>query len=215
MSGNMGTWKPRTIWKNTMTSRLTANERDVLEDRLWAVPELRQIEPDDNQRGFMLEDMTDEELISLAARFDQPKQEQAQPVEQVKPKPEPVERSRERAPRVKRVESVKLAESFVEKNGKLYRREVWTSFDMLGNEAERTLDIPCGQRVRWEGRLVSASIVLHWLRTGDVVKRLPRDDAKPYRARIRSGGRLVHLGYFATAEERDAAIFSFKLGLTL
>ena len=197
-----------------MTSRLTANERNALEDRLWAMPEVKQIEPDDNQRGFMLEDMTDEELISLADRLGQAQQERAREVEQVKPEREPVKRSRERAPRVKRIESIKTGEKFIEKGGKLYRRETWASADLSGNEAERFLDIPCGQRVRWEGRLVSASIVLHWLRTGDVVKRLPRDDAKPYRARIRSGGRLVHLGYFATEAERDAAIFSFKLGLT-
>lgn len=197
-----------------MTSRLTANERDALEDRLWAMPEVKQIEPNDNQRGFMLEDMTDDEIIDLANRLEPVPQEQVQQVEYVKPEREPAQRSRERAPRVKRVESVKTGEKFIEKGGKLYRRETWISADLMGNEAERTLDIPCGQRVRWEGRLVSASIVLHWLRTGDVVKRLPRDDVKPYRARVRSGGRLVHLGYFATAEERDAAIFSFKLGLT-
>lgn len=197
-----------------MTSRLTANERDALEDRLWAMPEVKQIEPNDNQRGFMLEDMTDDELVSLADRLGQAQQERAREAEQVKPDREPTQRSRERAPRVKRVESVKTGEKFIEKGGKLYRRETWISADLMGNEAERTLDIPCGQRVRWDGRLVSASIVLHWLRTGDVVKRLPRDDAKPYRARVRSGGRLVHLGYFATEAERDAAIFSFKLGLT-
>lgn len=40
-----------------------------------------------------------------------------------------------------------------------------------------------------------------------------RRRAKSYRARLREGKRLVHLGYFATVEERDAAIFAYKLGI--
>ena len=45
------------------------------------------------------------------------------------------------------------------------------------------------------------------------VLEVARMRAKPYRARIRDDGRLVHLGYFATAEERDAAIFAYRIGL--
>jgi hypothetical protein len=37
---------------------------------------------------------------------------------------------------------------------------------------------------------------------------------KPYRARVRDGARLIHLGYFATVEERDAAMFAYRLGIT-
>lgn len=41
-----------------------------------------------------------------------------------------------------------------------------------------------------------------------------RRRAKRYRARVRESDRLVHLGYFATREERDAAVFAYRLGIT-
>lgn len=34
-----------------------------------------------------------------------------------------------------------------------------------------------------------------------------------FRASVRDGVRVVHLGYFATVEEREAAIFAYKLGI--
>lgn len=40
-----------------------------------------------------------------------------------------------------------------------------------------------------------------------------RRRAKPYRARVRTPGGLVHLGYFGSVEEREAAIFAYKLGI--
>lgn len=36
---------------------------------------------------------------------------------------------------------------------------------------------------------------------------------KPYRARVRTENGLVHLGYFATEEQRNAAVFAYKLGI--
>ncbi len=71
--------------------------------------------------------------------------------------------------------------------------------------------VRCGERVTFEGKQVSASIVLHWLKTGEWVTRTPRV-AKPYRAVIREGRTVKHLGRFATKEERDAAIVNHKLG---
>lgn len=183
-------------------------ERAKLEDRIF---DLSNLDMSD------IEAMSDDDLIDWMTRHELAKQAQAVEAEQIKPEREPVPRSRERAPRVKRIQSVKTGETFIEKNGKLYRREVWTSFDMLGNESERTIDIACGQRVHIDGRLVSASIALHWVRTGEWVARVPKPPkapAKPFRAVVRHEGKTKHIGCFATAEERDAAIFSFKLGLT-
>ena len=37
---------------------------------------------------------------------------------------------------------------------------------------------------------------------------------KPFRARVRTDNGLVHLGYFATEEERNAAVFAYRLGIT-
>jgi len=72
--------------------------------------------------------------------------------------------------------------------------------------------VHCGERVQWRGRTVSASIVLHWLRSGEIVARVPRE-AKPFRAVVRVGGKVKHLGRFATEAERDTAVFSFRLGV--
>ena len=43
---------------------------------------------------------------------------------------------------------------------------------------------------------------------------LARAKTKPYRARVRTPDGLLHLGYFATVEERDAAIFAYRLGIS-
>jgi hypothetical protein len=190
---------------------LTNEERVVLEDRCFGLSEVKNIEPDENRRGWMLEDMTDDELMIFIER-DQIRQ--ATIADQPTPEREKVSRPRERAARVPKIQSVKTAEHFIEKDGKLYRRETWTSANIFGDTSERHFDILCGQRVRWEGRLVSASIVLHWVRTGEVVAKVPRGERKPFRAQVRQGEKLVHLGYFATREERDAAIFAFRLGVS-
>lgn len=100
----------------------------------------------------------------------------------------------------------RLEDAFRIRDGRLYRLEV------LGGI---TYTIPCGPRVRFDDRVFNARVVMHYLLTGELLSRAPRATAvpKPFRARIRSNGRLVHLGYFATAEERDAAVFAHRLGL--
>jgi hypothetical protein len=70
----------------------------------------------------------------------------------------------------------------------------------------------CGERVLFEGRTRSASIVAHYLTAGEWVKRIPKP--RRIRAVVRDGARVVHLGYFATVAERDAAVFAHKLGIT-
>jgi hypothetical protein len=46
------------------------------------------------------------------------------------------------------------------------------------------------------------------LMTDVLIKRI-----KPHRARVRTPTGLVHLGYFATLQERDAAVFAHRIGI--
>lgn len=104
----------------------------------------------------------------------------------------------------------KVATSFVEKKGKLHRLETWRFFDAEGQQTYKDEFIRCGNRVMFEGRLVSSSIVLHWLRTGEKVSRVVKP-AKPFKAAVRVGAKVKHLGYFASKEERDAAVLMYRL----
>jgi len=92
---------------------------------------------------------------------------------------------------------------FVEHNGQLMRENVRTG-----------KRYPCGKQVSWQGRTTRASIVLHWVRTGEHVARVPRSNLNFHRALVRVNGKLIHLGYFATVEDKMAAIFLHRIGLT-
>jgi len=105
-----------------------------------------------------------------------------------------------------KIKPVMTGFEFVEHDGALHRVETW-----LTGSIEQRVRVRCGATVRFEGRSVSASIVLHWLRTGELVKRVPRA-RKTWQAAVRDGGRVVHLGRFATREERDAAVLMYRLG---
>jgi len=97
----------------------------------------------------------------------------------------------------------------------LMRCESWRHFASDGSVTSRDIFVPVGSRLMWRGRVVSASIVLHWLRTGEVVARVPRADKKPFRAIVRDGAKTKHIGYFATEGERDAAILNYRLNKTI
>jgi hypothetical protein len=101
-----------------------------------------------------------------------------------------------------------IAESYIEVDGKLKRRQVWR--DHTGRE-EITIS-PCGAQVQFNGRRRSAHLVLHWLRTGVLLERMPRVK-KPFRAVARINGKPTHIGVYATAEERDAALALVKMGI--
>ena len=123
---------------------------------------------------------------------------------------QPVERKpREKKPQIRKPERVDF--ELVERGGRLMRRESWRTFAADGSATIRDEFIPVGSRVFWHGRVVSASIVLHYLRTGETVTRAPRADRKPFRAVVREGAKTKHLGYFANAQERDAAVLMYKL----
>ena len=192
---------------------MSEETRETLEDRVFDLPLMRQQYPSASERDMIVRNMSDEELRETLTVSQS---------ERVESKPEPVSapkpvQTRNSEKRTKRVKRVKTGEAFIEKDGQLYRRETWSVVDSFGNVHRDWHDYLCGQRVRWEGRLVSAPVVLHWLRTGERVKRVPKPPkppAKPFRAVVRHEGKTRHVGCFATAEERDAAIFSFKVGLT-
>lgn len=116
---------------------------------------------------------------------------------------------REKNPRFKKPERVAL--ELVERDGQLMRRESWRTFAADGSATIRDEFILCGSRIFWRGRMVSAAIVLHWLRTGEIVARAPRADRKPFRAVVREGAKTKHLGYFASSEARDAAVLTYRL----
>lgn len=100
---------------------------------------------------------------------------------------------------------------YFELDGRLMRRETWRRYSVDGMWSDDAFEVPCANRVLWEGRRVAAGVVLHWLKTGEKLPRLMKQ-LKPHRGRVRGAdGALVHLGYFATAEERDAAVLMYKL----
>lgn len=144
----------------------------------------------------ILEMMTDEQLHHIL----NPEPEKPTPV---KPVPPVKPRRRKTLAEPPRRDSWE----YVEHLGRLCRLEHWSD----GSEAT----IPCGERVPFEGRTVSAGLVLHWLRTGERMQRVPKP--QKIKAAIRVGSRVYHLGRFATIEEateaKAAARFRVSLGL--
>lgn len=172
--------------------------RTELEDLVWQLPSIKASGVDFD----FIEEMTDAELHDLL------KPAKREPVEIEKPE-EPAKVARIRFPAPRRV-----AFEYVERDGRLKCLETW-EHQNAGGKWTQTLEISCGAQVQFEGRRVAASLVLHWLRTGEMVKRAPRANAKPFRASIRVSGRVVHLGYFATVAERDAAREKARFNLSL
>lgn len=151
----------------------------------------------------IIESFSDDELRHLLAKDEPAKQ--AKPV-----------RVKEQAikPKVERVEGLGLDESFAVSGGRLMRRVVMRH--TVGQFASETVHLePIGERVRFAGRVYRVSHLMHYFKTGEWIKRVAKVKSSPrYRARVRTPSGLLHLGYFATVEERDAAVFAYRLGLT-
>ena len=96
------------------------------------------------------------------------------------------------------------------RDGALVHVETWRTSNEAGETVREYVTV-CGERVSYDGRIVSASILRHFLTTGEWVKRVPAPVR--YRARVRTPDGLLHLGYFSTQEERAAAIFAYRLGI--
>lgn len=113
-----------------------------------------------------------------------------------------------------------IGEAFALIDGQLMRRTVARVEVVQRDNVRFSREVenltPCGDRVRFNGRTYRAGVVVHYLKTGELVHRAPRAAKPPrYRARVRTPGGLVHLGYFGSVEERDAAVFAYRLGITL
>jgi hypothetical protein len=122
------------------------------------------------------------------------------------PAPRPPKPSAQRV--AKPAPPVLLDSELIDHNGHLCRRLTYSHGPAC--------IVRTGERVQFEGRTVSAALVLHYLRTGERVARLPRV-AKTHQAAIRHNGRVLHLGRFASKAEavaaRDAARLRVSLGL--
>ena len=122
------------------------------------------------------------------------------------PKPEKPRKRREKIEKPPR--PYLLGAELIAHNGQLCRR--------LSYSNGSTAIVKTGERVEFEGRTVSAALVLHYLQTGERLQRIPRAK-KTHQAAIRHNGRVLHLGRFASKAEavaaRDAARLRVSLGL--
>ena len=164
--------------------------REALEDKVYDLH--AELDMTDIQR---MSDAQLMELINLSRPNNRSMVDQ--------PKPAKVAR----AARVTIAKWQKVSAAHEVRDGQLCMVEQWRKNGIVSEKIE-----PCKPRVTYEGRQVSASILMHYLTTGEWVKRLVKP-AKPYKAVAYVNGKTVHLGYFATLEQKDAAIFAFKLGI--
>ena len=165
--------------------------REALEDKVYDLyPEL---DMGDIQR------MSDAQLTNLVnltrpnnrSLPDQPKQaKQSKPARAAKP------------------QWRKVSAAYEIRDNQLMFVEQWRKNGIVSEKIEL-----CKPRVTYEGKQISASILMHYLTTGEWIKRVTKP-AKPYKAVVYTNGKkVVHLGYFATVDQKDAAIFAFKLGI--
>jgi hypothetical protein len=101
----------------------------------------------------------------------------------------------------------KVSATYEVRDGQLVLVEQWRKNGIVSEKIEL-----CKPRVTYEGKQVSASILMHYLRTGEWIKRVVKP-SKPFKAVAYANGKTVHIGYFATIEQKEAAIFAFKLGI--
>jgi len=165
----------------------TLEARETLEDKFYDLyPEL---DMTDIQR------MTDNQLmemvnLKMALRNDQPK-----PAKRAKPA------------RAAKPQWQKVSAAYEVRDGQLCMVEQWRKNGIISEKVE-----PCKNRVTYKGKQVSASILKHYLLTGEWIKRVAKP-SKPFKAVVYSNGKALHLGYFATLEQKKSAIFAFKLGI--
>jgi hypothetical protein len=137
-------------------------------------------------------------------------------------KPEPKQRKPKASKKAARPQHIKprtIEDAFAVVNGQLMRRRV-AIVEVVQKDNERFSRqtealVPCGDRVRFGDRVLLSKVVAHYLTTGETLTRAPRDKPAPrFKAQVRDGARVLHIGYFATEEERNAAVFAYRLGIT-
>ena len=176
---------------------MTHETREQLEDAVFdAYPTLDM---------DVIESMPDDELCHLLNK-DKPEAVKPKPVE--KPN-QPIAKAK-----IERIEPEALEDAFTVANGRLMRRLIVRQ--TIGQFSSESVQLePVGERVRFAGRIYRVSHLLHWFTTGEWIKRLSKaEKVQRYRARVRTSNGLVHLGYFASQSERDAAVFAYRLGIT-
>ena len=138
----------------------------------------------------------------------------------VKPEPRPRKPKASKKPVAPQyVKPSTIENAFVVVNGELMRRRVALVETVQKDNTRYVREIegliPCGDRVRFGDRVLLSKVVMHYLTTGEMLARAPREPKAPrFKAQVRDGARVLHLGYFATREERDAAVFAHRLGIT-
>lgn len=154
----------------------------------------------------LIENMTDAQLRDILEPSTTATPAPEKPKPSTTATPAPVATKPQRV--AKSAPPVLLDSELIEHNGHLCRRLTYSHGPAC--------IVRTGERVQFEGRTVSAALVLHYLRTGERVARLPRV-VKRHQAAIRHNGRVIHLGRFATEAEavaaRDAARLRVSLGL--
>lgn len=176
---------------------MTHETREQLEDAVFdAYPSLNM---------DVIESLTIKELHHLLSKGD-PKTVEPERVEEPN---QPIAKAK-----IERVEPKALEDAFTVANGRLMRRLIVRQ--TIGQFSSETVQLePVGERVRFAGRIYRVSHLLHWFTTGEWIKRVSKaEKVQRYRARVRTSNGLVHLGYFASQSERDAAVFAYRLGIT-
>jgi hypothetical protein len=176
---------------------MTHETREQLEDAVFdAYPTL----------GMdVIESLSTEELRHLLSKGETAKPEQVEEPKQ--PKQSAIK------PTIERIEPQAVEDAFTVVNGRLMRRV--TVRQTVGQFIGESVQLePVGERVRFAGRIYRVSHLLHWFKTGEWVKRVSKTEkVQRYRARVRTSNGLVHLGYFASQSDRDAAVFAYKMGI--
>lgn len=108
-----------------------------------------------------------------------------------------------------------LLEAFTLVHNQLMRRHIFR-LETIHPTGERFIQetehlTPCGNRARFANRTYTAKLIKHYLITGELLERVPRIKTQPrFKAQIRLGKTVRHIGYFPTLEERDAAIRAYR-----
>lgn len=167
------------------------NERETLEDKVYDLyPQLDMTE---------IQRMTDEQLSKMVERANG--KTQGKPNKPGKPAKPP------KLPKPLTQRWSRLSVDYQIRNGELVQVETWRK----GTDMREKIK-PCGNRVTYEGERLSAVILKHYLMTGQWVKRVPKS-TKKHKAVVSANGKSLHLGYFATVEEKELAIFQYKMGI--
>ena len=119
-------------------------------------------------------------------------------------------RAQKHAARWKRPDS--FADRYEVVDGRLH--EVRESRSPTGQVFREVSPVPINSStIHFDGERISTSLVINIL-TGTRPRRGRRPKGERYRAQVRKGSKVVHLGVFDTAYERDAAVLTYRLGLT-